>query len=317
LAQRLSGERVKELIESVNGATALNQLHSAGNMAVRAGNDNTTLRSIETELLVGCELRLGNAHIGDVIGVQVVVVVAQNLGDGVHVDGVLGAGVDDRESEELGVRVVALEEGHIGDVRAAIHGKERALLLQVGGKIGNGLAGLGLVAGENEDAEGSVGRNFLFKLDEVGICETSDGGRRKGTAGSQVDTGNLEQRGLGGMARIPGENVGLVSHSISAGEFTRRLESLDELVLFASSANSGMASRTNLTSRRAALGEQGCVLGIEVEQGLGNILALTLVCAEDGTIGKPALHGMELPGHVECVVESSVHTLASLRLWDC
>ena len=48
---------------------------------------------------------------------------------------------------------VALEERDIGDVRSAISREESALLLQVGGKVGNGLLALGLVAGEDEDAE--------------------------------------------------------------------------------------------------------------------------------------------------------------------
>ena len=47
LAQRLRRERVEELVESVNSATSLNQLHGASNVAVGAGYNNTTLLGIE------------------------------------------------------------------------------------------------------------------------------------------------------------------------------------------------------------------------------------------------------------------------------
>lgn len=124
LTQRLRRECVEVLVQGIDSSAALHQLHGAGNVAVGTGDDDTTLLGVEAKLLVGSKLGAGDADIGDVVGVKVVVVVLQNLGHGVHVDLVLGGGVDDGDGEKLGVRVVALEEGDIGNVRAAVDRKE-------------------------------------------------------------------------------------------------------------------------------------------------------------------------------------------------
>ena len=73
---------------------------------------------------MGWVLGLGDADVRDVIRVDVVVVIAEDLRHGVHVDLGLVTGVDDAESEVLGVRVVALEERHVRDVWSPEDGEE-------------------------------------------------------------------------------------------------------------------------------------------------------------------------------------------------
>jgi len=281
-------------------------------VAIRAGHNDTTLLGIEAKFFVSRELGVGDTDIGNVICVQVVVVIAQNLRDGVYIELILGTGIDEREGEELGVRVVTLEERNIGDVRSTVDGEERTLLLQVGGQISDGLLSLVLITGEDEDAEGSVGRNLLFKLNEVGISQTGDHGRSESTAGSQANVRDVEQGRLGRVAGIPVEDVGLVGNSISASELARGLEGLDELIFLAIISRDSLASR-NLAGVRTALRKQSGVLGVEIQQGLGNILALTLVGAQDRAVGKASLDSVNLPSHVESIVEGSVHTLTRLR----
>ena len=117
------------------------------------------------------------------------------------------------------------------------------------------------------------------------------------------------------MALIPGENVALVGDTVATGELARGLERLDELILILiRRTDLGVTGLANLARSRTTLGEQGRILRVEVQQGLGNILTLAFVGAQDRPVRQSGLHGVQLPGHIQSVVESSVHTLTGLGL---
>ena len=172
-----------------------------------------------------------------------------------------------------------------------------------------------LDTGEDEDAEGTVCWDLLLQSDEVGIRQTGDRAGGECAPRGQAHAGNIEQRRLSGVAGIPVENVGLVRNTIATGELARGLEGLDELVFFfPTGSNGGVAGLTNLTSGGTALGEKRGVSGVEVEQSLSDFLALALVGAQDRAVGQSGFHGVDLPGHVQRIVERSVHSLTSFRL---
>lgn len=124
LSQRLSRESTKVRVQRINGTATLDELHSAGNMTVRAGDDNTALGWVEAQLLVGRKISLRDTDIGDIISVDVVVVVTEDLRHGVHVHLSLLGGVDHIESEILGMGLVTLKEGHLRDIRSPVDRQE-------------------------------------------------------------------------------------------------------------------------------------------------------------------------------------------------
>lgn len=118
------------------------------------------------------------------------------------------------------------------------------------------------------------------------------------------------------MVLIPVENVALVGNTVATGKFARRLEGLDEFVLI-SGGSASVAGLADLTGSGTTLGKQSRVSGIKVQQHLGNVLALAFVGAQDRAVRQSGFHGVELPGHVQSVMESSVHTLTGFGLQKC
>lgn len=110
LAQRLGRESVKVGVQGIRGAAAFDQLHGTGNMAVWAADNHTSLLGVKAKLLVCGELGIRDSHVGDVVRIDVVVVIAENLGHSLHVNLVLLRSVHQAEGEELGVRLVTLKE---------------------------------------------------------------------------------------------------------------------------------------------------------------------------------------------------------------
>ena len=58
-----------------------------------------------------------------------------------------------------------------------------------------------------------------------------------------------------------------------------------------------------------ALGEEGGVFVVEVEELLGGVPAFDFVGLEDGAIAEAGFDEMQFPGKVDGVVESGVHSL--------
>lgn len=282
-------------------------------MSVRPNDDNSALSRVEAQLLVRCIRSLRHTDIRDIVCVDVVVVVAEDLGHGIDVDLVLCRCVDRADGEVLGVRQVALEERDIGDILSSEGGQERPVLFQIGRKVCNRLAGLLLDTGEDENAERAVRGHFLLQCDGVRVCQPTDGAGGECASGNQSHAGDAEQFRLGGVALIPSEDVALVGDTVAASELARGLERLDELVLVRR-CGLGVAGFANLAGCRTTLLEQRCVLRVEVQQGLGNVFALAFVCAQNRPVCQSGLHRVQLPRHVQSVVESSVHTLTGLGL---
>lgn len=106
---RFRGESTEILVERVNSATALDELHSTGDMAIRANDNHAALLRVEAELFVGGGLGVGDADIRLVVGIDVAGVGLKKLGKLSNGEVVLVGCVDHQEGEEGGVWVVTLE----------------------------------------------------------------------------------------------------------------------------------------------------------------------------------------------------------------
>ena len=116
------------------------------------------------------------------------------------------------------------------------------------------------------------------------------------------------------MGLGPVEVVGAVGNAVARGELARGFEGLDELVLLGRLLldRSVLVDAADFAGAGLALREQLRVCRVEVEQALGDELALGLVGLEDLAVGEAALDVVDLPRKVLGVEEGSVHTLASL-----
>lgn len=162
-ANLLRADRREVLVQGVDRATTLNKLDHTSDVAVGPDDNHTALLLAETHLDVRRGLRLGHAHVKDVVGVDVVVVAGEDLGEELLDLDVGPVGVEDGgESEEVRVRVVLLEVVDGGDIGALVGGEEGVFLEQVGGEVADGgLGALGLAA-EEVDAVGAVEGDLLL-----------------------------------------------------------------------------------------------------------------------------------------------------------
>lgn len=315
LAELLGGESAEVGVESINSGAALFKSNDDAGVAVGADDNDGTLLLVDTHLGVSGVGSVGDLAVPAVVGVDVVAVAGEERGE-VARDLDIGAlGTDDgAQREELAVGVVLLEVRDGVDVGAGVGRVERVLAGHVGGKVLEGLGGGTELAGEDKDAESTVERDLLLEVDDVGINDAGHVGVHEETAGDELGGGGVDNVRLGGVRLGPVEGVGLVEDSVSGSESARLLESLDELVLLglASSGGGVGGGGSDIAGAGGTLREELGVLVVEGQEGLGNILALGLVGLEDLAVGEASLNGVNLPGKVEGIEESSVHALASL-----
>ena len=158
------------LVEGVDCSAALDELHHTSDVAIGPDDHNTAVLLAKAHLGVGCCLRLGHAHVEDVVSVHVVVVAREHFGQQLFDLDVGPVGVVDcGEGEEVRVRVVFFQVVDGGDVLALVGGEEGVFLEQVGGEVADrGLGALWLAA-EDVDAVRAVERDLLLEVYGVGI----------------------------------------------------------------------------------------------------------------------------------------------------
>ncbi len=311
----LGAERPEVLVQGVNSGAALLKGNDHADVAVRADNNDTTLLLVETHLGVGGGGGVGELAVPAVVGVDVVAVAGEERGQ-ITRDLDVGAGgrEDGAHAEEVRVGVVALVVADALEVGAGVRHVEGVLLGHVGGEVAEGLAGDAGLAGEDEEAERAVEGDLLLKVDHIGVDNTGDVGVDEQAAGHEAGALGVHDVRLGRVRGRPVERVGLVEHSVAAGELARLLEGVDELVLLLAGDGTG-GGGSHLVGGRRALREELGVLVVERQQGLGDVLALGLVGLENVAVGEASLDGVDLPGQVEGVQEGSVHALTSLGLF--
>ena len=104
----------------------------------------------------------------------------------------------------------------------------------------------------------------MLEMYHVRINHAGHGGRDENSASPQLGAFGVreEQRRTGGMIRRPVENVRVVRYAIARRELAARFERLDELGFFDRLV---FVRACNFAGRGKALGEELCILGIEIE----------------------------------------------------
>jgi len=267
----LRAERREVLVERVNGTTALDKLDHTPNIAVGPDDNYAAILFAQTHLDVSGCLGLGHTNVKDVVGVHVIVVAGQELGQQLADLDVGPVGVEDGgEGEEVRVRVVLFQVVDGGDVGALVGGEERVLLGQVRGEIGDCFARPRGLATEDVNAVGTVERDLLLEVNGVRVGDAGDGGGDEDAAGTELGGAcglGEEERVLGRVCVGPVEVVGAVGNAVAGSEFAGCFEGLDELVLLGwlLLAGSVLVDAADFASTGLALGEELCVCCVKVE----------------------------------------------------